>query len=184
MTDQLKLRKLSRQTDMQCTPSFARQFSFRTAWHWFNEVPEWLIWDFGPYGLGSITRAAAGSSIMAEHPWWWFLVPPHLKRSRSGGNVKATVVKFMMWDLWRNILLKVTMWVWALCGHKGIDMVSIDTEVEVFIWRGLIWQIGKQLGMSSSRPGSSPFSGQSAVSPPPSQAYPLSLFVKDRKNNL
>jgi len=120
---------------------FCLQNSLKSLWHRFNKVLETFLGDFGPYWHDSITQLLQIcrlhihnvnlpfhhiSKVLYWTEIWWLW--SHLSTVNS---LSCSRNQFeMIWALWHGA---ISCWKqhqkMVHCGHKGMDMVSNNTQV-------------------------------------------------------
>ncbi len=123
------------------TGCFCLQNCLHSSWHRFNKVLETFLRDFGPYWHDCIMQLLQicwlhihDVNLLFHHIpntlyWieiWWLWRPFKY-------NELIVMFKKPVWDdlsflTWHVILLEVATTRWVHYGHKGRDMVSINTQ--------------------------------------------------------
>ncbi len=124
---------------------FCLQNCLNSSWHRFNKVLETFLRDFGPYWHDSITQLLQICRLHNQ-----YIYGTGISRSttsqrcsiglRSGDcgdhlSKVNSLSKKPVWDdlsfvTWCIILLEVVIRRWEHCSHKGMDMVSNNTQVD------------------------------------------------------
>ncbi len=116
---------------------FCLQNCLNSSWHRFNKVLETFLRDFGPYWHDSITQLL---QICRQHIYDANLPFHHipkcsivLRYSDCGGHLSKvnslSCSRNQSEMIWCIILLEVAIRRWVHCSHKGMDVVSNNTQV-------------------------------------------------------
>ncbi len=131
---------------------FCLQNCLNSSWYRFNKVLETFLRDFGPYCHDSITAVAA--DLSTAHPW---CESPSYTTSKGALLDWDLVTVEAIWVKWTHCHVQETVWDWfelcdmlhypagssirrwVHCIHKGMDMVSNNTQVVCVFKRCSNW---------------------------------------------
>ena len=121
--------------------SFCLQNCLNYLWHRFNKALETFLRDFPYFSILSWEHHAVAADLSAAHPWCDSPIPPHPKDVPLDWDlviVEATGVQWthchvqetsLRWFELCDMACYSAIKRWVHCGHKGMDMVSNNTQV-------------------------------------------------------